>query len=170
MSTKENEKYAIGMIGLGTMGRNLLLNIADHGFAAAGYDRDNTKTQLLEASATPGTYIKGFGILAEMVRSLKTPRKIMMLVPAGPIVDAVITDLLPLLEPGDIIIDGGNSHYTDTLKRITYLQDKKIHFMGMGVSGGEQGARTGPSIMPGGDQEAYPHVRPMLEAVAAKVD
>ena len=94
----------------------------------------------------------------------------MMLVPAGPIVDAVINDLLPLLEPGDIIIDGGNSHFPDTLKRINYLQDKKIHFMGMGVSGGEQGARTGPSIMPGGDMEAWAEVKPILEAVAAKVN
>ena len=94
----------------------------------------------------------------------------MMLVPAGPIVDAVINDLLPLLEPGDIIIDGGNSHFSDTLKRIEYLKDKKIHFMGMGVSGGEQGARTGPSIMPGGDLEAWKQVKPILEAVAAKVN
>lgn len=162
--------YDFGMIGLGTMGRNLLLNIADHGFAAAGYDRDNTKTQLLEASASPGTYVKGFGTLTEMVQSLKTPRKIMMLVPAGPIVDAVIADLLSLLESGDIIIDGGNSHYTDTLKRISYLQDRNIHFMGMGVSGGEQGARTGPSIMPGGDREAWEALKPILEAVSAKVN
>lgn len=162
--------FDFGMIGLGTMGRNLLLNIADHGFAAAGYDRDNTKTQLLEASATAGTSVKGFGTLAEMIQSLKTPRKIMMLVPAGPIVDAVITDLLSLLEPGDIIIDGGNSHYTDTLKRINHLQDKRIHFMGMGISGGEQGARTGPSIMPGGDPEAWEALKPILEAVSAKVN
>src|SRR5678816_4125205 len=139
--------YDFGMIGLGTMGRNLLLNIADHGFKAAGYDRDNTKAQLLESSASPSTTVTGFGTLAEMIRSLRTPRKLMMLVPAGPIVDAVISDLLPLLEPRDIVIDGGNSHYTDTLKRIQYLQDKHIHFMGMGISGGEQGARTGPSIM-----------------------
>jgi 6-phosphogluconate dehydrogenase len=94
----------------------------------------------------------------------------MILVPAGPIVDAVITDLLPLLETGDIIIDGGNSHHTDTLKRISYLQDKKIHFMGMGVSGGEQGARTGPSIMPGGDRQAWDALKPILEAVSAKVN
>ena len=165
-----NPAYDFGMIGLGTMGRNLLLNIADHGFAATGYDRDNSKTQLLEASASPGTNVKGAGTLAEMVQSLKTPRKLMMLVPAGPIVDAVIDDLLSLLEHGDIIIDGGNSHYTDTLKRISSLQDQKIHFMGMGVSGGEQGARTGPSIMPGGDREAWQALQPILEAVSAKVN
>jgi 6-phosphogluconate dehydrogenase len=162
--------YDFGMVGLGTMGRNLLLNIADHGFAAIGFDKDAAKGALLESSASPGTTVKGVGSLAEMVSGLKTPRKLMMLVPAGPIVDAVINDLLPLLEPGDIIIDGGNSHFPDTLKRINYLQDKKIHFMGMGVSGGEQGARTGPSIMPGGDMEAWAEVKPILEAVAAKVN
>jgi len=162
--------YDFGMVGLGTMGRNLLLNIADNGFAAIGFDKDATKSALLESSASPGTMVKGVGSLAEMVAGLKTPRKLMMLVPAGPIVDAVINDLLPLLEPGDIVIDGGNSHFPDTQKRINYLQDKKIHFMGMGVSGGEQGARTGPSIMPGGDMEAWTEVKPILEAVAAKVN
>jgi 6-phosphogluconate dehydrogenase len=162
--------YDFGMVGLGTMGRNLLLNIADHGFAAIGFDKDVSKGTLLEASATPGTTVKGAGTLAQMVSSLKTPRKIMLLVTAGPIVDAVINDLLPLLQTGDIIIDGGNSHFTDTLKRINYLKDKNVHFMGMGVSGGEHGARTGPSIMPGGDKEAWLQVKPILEAVAAKVN
>jgi 6-phosphogluconate dehydrogenase len=162
--------YDFGMVGLGTMGRNLLLNIADHGFAAIGFDKDLAKARLLESSATAGTTVKGVGSLAEMVSQLKTPRKLMMLVPAGPIVDAVIKDLLPLLQEGDIIIDGGNSHFTDTLTRIQYLQDKKIHFMGMGVSGGEHGARTGPSIMPGGDKEAWTRVKPILEAIAAKVN
>lgn len=162
--------YDFGMVGLGTMGRNLLLNIADHGFTAIGFDKDPTKGALLESSATAGTTVKGVGSLPEMVSGLKTPRKIMMLVPAGPIVDAVINDLLPLLEPGDIVIDGGNSHFPDTLRRIEYLKDKSIHFMGMGVSGGEQGARTGPSIMPGGDVEAWQHVKPILEAVSAKVN
>lgn len=165
-----NSSFDFGMIGLGTMGRNLLLNIADHGFSAVGFDRDMSKAQLLESSASPGTTVKGAASLAEMIALLKTPRKIMMLVPAGPVVDAVITDLLPLLQEGDIIIDGGNSHYTDTLKRIAYLQDKKIHFTGMGVSGGEHGARTGPSIMPGGDMVAWQHLKPVLEAVSAKVD
>lgn len=162
--------YDFGMVGLGTMGRNLLLNIADHGFAAIGFDKDLTKRSLLESSASPGTTVKGVGSLNELVSQLKTPRKLMLLVPAGPIVDAVINDLLPLLEEGDIIIDGGNSHFTDTLARIKYVEDKKIHFMGMGVSGGEQGARTGPSIMPGGDEEAWKQVKPILEAVSAKVN
>lgn len=161
--------FDFGMVGLGTMGRNLLLNIADRGFAAIGFDRDVSKGQLLESEASKQTTVKAAISLTEMVELLKTPRKVMMLVPAGPIVDAVINDLLPLLEPGDIIIDGGNSHYTDTLKRISALQDKKIHFMGMGVSGGEHGARTGPSIMPGGDEEAWRAVKPILEAVSAKV-
>ncbi|MGZ8557294.1 MAG: NADP-dependent phosphogluconate dehydrogenase [Chitinophagaceae bacterium] len=162
--------YDFGMVGLGTMGRNLLLNIADHGFAAIGFDKDLTKASLLESSATPGTTVKAASSLAEMVSLLKTPRKLMMLVPAGPIVDAVIKDLIPLLQEGDIIIDGGNSHFTDTLARIKLIADNKIHFMGMGVSGGEQGARTGPSIMPGGDKEAWTQVKPILEMIAAKVN
>lgn len=158
------------MIGLGVMGRNLLLNMADHGFAVAGFDLDATKTTTLESSATPGTTVKGFNTLAEMVRALEKPRRMMMLVPAGKPVDDVINSLLPLLEKGDIVIDGGNSHYTDTLRRVKFMEDKGFHFMGVGISGGEQGARTGPSIMPGGDPEAYANVKPMLEAVAAKVD
>jgi 6-phosphogluconate dehydrogenase len=165
-----NPSFDFGMIGLGVMGRNLLLNMADHGFAAIGFDKDMTKGTLLESSATAGTTVKGVGSLVEMVQQLKKSRKIMMLVPAGPIVDSVINDLLPLLEEGDIIIDGGNSHYTDTLRRIIFLQDKKIHFMGMGVSGGEEGARKGPSIMPGGDMEAWQYLKPILEAVSAKVN
>jgi len=161
--------FDFGMIGLGTMGRNLLLNIADHGFATIGYDREEAKGKLLESEATKGTQVKAAPSLAEMIQQLKSPRKIMMLVPAGPIVDAVINDLLPIIAPGDIIIDGGNSHHTDTLKRINSLADKKIHFMGMGVSGGEAGARYGPSMMPGGDKDAWKAVQPILEAVAAKV-
>ena len=162
--------FDFGMVGLGTMGRNLLLNIADHGFAAIGFDKDTSKGSLLESSASPGTTVRGVNTLEAMISQLKTPRKVMMLVPAGPAVDSVIKDLLPLLEPGDIVIDGGNSHFTDTLKRIAFLQDKKIHFMGMGVSGGEQGARRGPSIMPGGDVEAWHEIRPILEAISAKVN
>ncbi len=165
-----NTSFDFGMIGLGVMGRNLLLNMADHGFSVVGFDKDTTKTTTLESSATAGTTVKGVNTLAEMIQQLQKPRKLMMLVPAGKPVDDVIADLLPLLEKGDIVIDGGNSHYTDTLRRVTYLEDKGIHFMGVGISGGEKGARTGPSIMPGGDPEAYPHVRPILEAVAAKVN
>lgn len=165
-----NPQFNFGMIGLGVMGRNFLLNMADNKFKVIGFDKDDQKTSALESSATPGTTVKGVGTLKEMVNLLEVPRKIMMLVPAGKPVDDVIEDLLPLVQPGDIIIDGGNSHYTDTLRRVKYLEEKNIHFMGMGVSGGEQGARTGPSIMPGGDPVAYPYVKPMLEAVAAKVN
>ena len=123
--------YDFGMVGLGTMGRNLLLNIADNGFSAIGFDKDISKGDLLESSATKGTIVKGVDTLEAMVSRLKTPRKLMMLVPAGKPVDSVIQDLLPLLEPGDVVIDGGNSHFSDTLRRINYLQEKKIHFMGM---------------------------------------
>jgi 6-phosphogluconate dehydrogenase len=165
-----NTTFIFGMIGLGTMGRNLLLNMADHGFAVTGFDLDAAKTAALESSATPGTAVKGFNTLAEMVGALEKPRRMMMLVPAGKPVDDVIKSLLPLLDKGDIVIDGGNSHYTDTLRRVKFMEDKGFHFMGVGISGGEQGARTGPSIMPGGDSEAYTHVRSLLEAVSAKVD
>jgi len=164
-----NSLYDFGMIGLGVMGRNLLLNMADHGFSVIGFDKDATKTSALEASATAGTTVKGVAELATMVQLLQPPRRIMMLVPAGKPVDDVIESLLPLLEPGDVVIDGGNSHYTDTLRRVKYLREKQLHFMGIGVSGGEMGARSGPAIMPGGDVEAYEKVRPMLEAIAAKV-
>lgn len=152
------------------MGRNLLLNMADHGFPVIGFDLDPQKGASLEASATAGTTVKGVATLAEMVSQMKTPRKIMMLVPAGKPVDNVIESLLPLLQKGDIVIDGGNSHYTDTLRRVKYLEPMGLHFMGMGVSGGEHGARTGPSIMPGGDVEAWQNVQPLLEAVSAKVN
>src|SRR5882724_9687708 len=162
--------YNFGMIGLGVMGRNFLLNMADHGFKVTGFDKDTQKTAALESSATPGTTVKGVNTLNEMVDILEIPRKIMMLVPAGKPVDDVIESLLPLVQQGDIIIDGGNSHYTDTLRRVDYLKQKGIHFVGMGVSGGEEGARKGPSIMPGGDPAAYPSIKPMLEAVSAKVE
>lgn len=165
-----NSLYDFGMIGLGVMGRNLLLNMADHGFAVIGFDKDTEKAEALETSASAGTRVKGVVALEEMISQLRRPRRVMMLVPAGKPVDDVLDALKPLLEPGDIVIDGGNSHYTDTLRRVTSTREAGFHFMGVGVSGGEQGARTGPSIMPGGDQEAYAHVKPMLEAISAKVD
>jgi len=158
------------MIGLGVMGRNLLLNMADHGFSVIGFDKDPAKGSTLEASAGKDTVVKGVSTLKEMIQLLDIPRKIMVLVPAGDPVDHVIEDLLPLLSKDDIIIDGGNSHYVNTLRRVTYCAGKGLHFMGVGVSGGEQGARTGPSIMPGGDPAAYPFVQPLFEAVAAKVN
>jgi 6-phosphogluconate dehydrogenase len=162
--------YDFGMIGLGTMGCNLLLNMADNHFAVVGFDINRSKAEDFEASANPDTVVKGVFELSSMVQQLKKPRKMMMLVPAGKPVDDVINNLLPLLEKEDIVIDGGNSHFTDTLTRIRFLQDKGIHFMGIGISGGEMGARTGPSIMPGGDEAAWKQVKPILEAVSAKVN
>jgi len=166
----EENLYDFGMVGLGTMGSNLLLNMADHGFSVIGYDKNPEKTKAFEASATKDTIVKGVNTLDEMISKLKTPRKLMMLVPAGKPVDSVISELKPLLQKGDIVIDGGNSHYTDTLIRIKELEKSGFHFMGIGISGGEEGARKGPSIMPGGDKEAYKEVAPILQAVAAKVN
>ena len=157
------------MIGLGTMGRNLLLNMGDHGVAGAGYDKDATKGALLEEEGK-GLKVKGFTDIKEFTASLTSPKAIMMLVPAGKIVDSVIEELLPLLDKGDILIDGGNSHFTDTNRRVDYLEAKGFHFFGMGISGGEEGARKGPSMMPGGDKEAYNVMKPILESIAAHVD
>ncbi|MCF0055841.1 NADP-dependent phosphogluconate dehydrogenase [Dyadobacter sp. CY356] len=165
----DQQKYNFGMIGLGTMGRNLLLNIGDHGFAGAGYDKDASKGVLLEEEGKD-IKVKGFSDVKEFIASLTTPRAVMMLVPAGKIVDSVIEELLPLLDRGDILIDGGNSHFVDTNRRVDYLESQGFHFFGMGISGGEEGARRGPSIMPGGDKEAYNVMKPILEAIAAKVD
>lgn len=163
------DKYRIGIIGMGTMGRNLLLNIASHGFSGAGYDKDAAKIQLLEKEGA-GMQVKGFSEISAFIDNLEKPAVIILLVPAGKIVDDVIAELQPLLAKGDIIIDGGNSHFTDTTKRVDQLQAAGLHFFGMGVSGGEEGARNGPSMMPGGDKEAYQHVQPVLEAIAAQVD
>src|SRR5215217_688685 len=163
-------KFDFGMIGIGVMGSNLLLNMADHGFAVIGFDLKQERADKLEAAAKKGTVVKGTTDIGEMIASLKKPRKIMMLVPAGKPVDSVVENLLPHLEENDILIDGGNSYYKDTLHRIVYLQDKGIHFFGMGVSGGELGARLGPSMMPCGDKDAYQYLKPILEAVAAKAD
>jgi len=157
------------MIGLGTMGRNLLLNMGDHGVKGAGFDKDASKGQQLEKEDEHGN-LKGFSEVEPFVASLNTPRAIMMLVPAGKIVDDVINELLPLLDQGDILIDGGNSHFTDTNRRVAELEAKGFHFFGMGVSGGEEGARRGPSMMPGGDKDAYNVMKPILESIAAKVD
>ena len=156
------------MIGLGVMGSNFLLNVADSGFTVVGYDKDPDKSQSLN-DASEGR-VDGVTTVEKFLERLASPRKIMLLVPAGPIVDAVIQELSEHLDPGDVIIDGGNSHFTDTNRRMEALEAKKIHFLGVGVSGGEEGARHGPSLMPGGNEEAYEIVRPMLEAAAAKVN
>ncbi|MBP9926146.1 MAG: NADP-dependent phosphogluconate dehydrogenase [Cyclobacteriaceae bacterium] len=164
----DKKQYVFGMIGLGTMGRNLLLNMVDHGFAVAGYDKAADKVAVLNQSAHD--HLKGFSVVDDFIQSLKSPRTIMMLVPAGKIVDSVIAELVPLLDKGDIIIDGGNSHFIDTDRRASTLKEKGIHFFGMGISGGEEGARNGPSMMPGGDQVAYWRVQPIFETIAAKVN
>lgn len=161
--------YNLGMIGLGTMGRNLLLNMADKGFAVTGYDKDVSMLQQLEEDGKAQN-LKGYAVLADFIQSLELPRKVMLLVPAGQIVDDVIHQLVPLLDKGDIIIDSGNSHFTDTSRRAAELARQDIHFFGMGISGGEEGARFGPSMMPGGDKTAYNAVKPILEAVSAKVN
>jgi 6-phosphogluconate dehydrogenase len=164
------DKSIFGIIGLGTMGRNLLLNIADHNFDVAGHDKDQTKIALLANESSGKKNIKGFVQVNEFIEQLQKPRAIMLLVPAGKIVDSVISELTPLLDKGDLIIDGGNSHFTDTNRRVEELKSKGIHFFGMGISGGEEGARKGPSMMPGGDEQAYKVVQPIFEAVAAKVN
>ena len=163
-------RYEFGMVGLGVMGRNLLLNIADNNFSVIGLDLDAEKASALEKEATYGKQVKGTVSTEEFVQSLRKPRAIMLLVPAGKPVDAAIESLLPLLDEGDIVIDGGNSYFPDTDRRVNYLESKGIHFFGMGISGGEKGARFGPSMMPGGNRDAYERLRPVFEAVAAKVD
>jgi 6-phosphogluconate dehydrogenase len=162
------KKFDIGMVGLGTMGRNLLLNLADHGYAVAGYDREADKVKAL-LQHSPGRVIRGAENVQECMTFLKVPRVIVILVPAGPPVDAVIRELLPFCQPGDILMDCGNSHFTDTNLRQKALARKGIHFLGVGISGGELGARQGPSIMPGGPREAYIWVKSIFEAIAADV-
>jgi 6-phosphogluconate dehydrogenase len=162
--------FDFGMIGIGVMGSNLLLNMADQGFSVIGFDLKQERAQALETAAAAGTTVKGVTDITVMAKALKTPRKIMMLVPAGKPVDDVIDNLLPHLEKGDILIDGGNSFFQDTNARVRRLQPLGIHFFGMGVSGGELGARLGPSMMPGGDEAAYNYLKPILEAIAAKSD
>jgi 6-phosphogluconate dehydrogenase len=159
--------FELGMIGLGIMGRNLLLNMADHGYAVVGYDNDPVKVRTLrtEAEHRPAYGAESLGKLVAMLRE---PRVVMLLVPAGSPVDAVIRDLVPLLKPRDLIIDGGNSYFRDTERRSAELKEKKISFMGVGISGGERGARVGPSIMPGGPKEGYERVRLLFESIAAR--
>ena len=165
----DKQQAEIGMVGLGVMGRNLLLNMADHNFFVAGYDIDAGKvTSLVKESQEHNVYATSD--IQAFINSLREPRAIILLVPAGNPVDAAIKEFLPLLKPGDLIIDAGNSYFKDTDRRTQDLAAQGIHFMGAGVSGGEEGARHGPSIMPGGAKEAYERVRPVFEAVAAKVN
>src|SRR5690606_7390757 len=164
------EQYDFGIVGLGVMGRNLLLNMADHGFAVAGLDLDTEKATALEAEAGQGQRVAGTTSALQFVGMLQRPRALMLLVPAGKPVDAAIAKLLPHLEAGDIVVDGGNTYFTHTDRRVSELAEKGIHFFGMGISGGERGARFVPSMMPGGDRGAYERLRPVFEAIAAKVN
>jgi 6-phosphogluconate dehydrogenase len=161
--------FDLGMVGLGVMGRNLLLNLADHGFHLLGRDTDPAKVKSLVDEAKSDR-VDATTDLAVFVSKLKLPRAIILLVPAGKIVDAALKELTPLLSPGDLVIDAGNSQFKDTDRRGLELAAKGLNFFGMGVSGGESGARHGPSMMPGGPKDAYERVRPMFEAIAAKVN
>jgi 6-phosphogluconate dehydrogenase len=159
----------IGLVGLAVMGQNLVLNFADHGYTVAVYNRTTAKVDEFLTGSAKGKTIIGSKSIEEFCETLKRPRKIMLMVKAGSAVDDTIAALLPCLEAGDIIIDGGNSLYTDTGRRCEELQAKGIHYIGMGVSGGEEGARHGPSLMPGGHEAAWPQVSEMFQAIAAKV-
>lgn len=160
----------IGLIGLAVMGQNLVLNMNDHGFVVSVYNRTTTKVSDFLNGSAKGTSIVGTYSIEDFVASLKSPRRIMILVKAGPAVDALIEQLTPHLDEGDIIIDGGNSHFPDTQRRARALEEKGFRFVGCGVSGGEEGARYGPSLMPGGSKSAWPELKHIFQSVAAKTN
>ncbi|RYG23884.1 NADP-dependent phosphogluconate dehydrogenase [bacterium] len=157
---------SFGVMGLGTMGKALLLNMADHGNPVAGWNRDPAKIPPVLKEA--GDNLVAYSDVGLFIAAIRRPRAILILVPAGSATDGVIQGLLPYLDPGDFVIDGGNAHYKDTERRIVEMEERGFGFMGMGVSGGEEGARHGPSMMPGGTPEQYERVRPVLESIAAK--
>ena len=160
----------IGLVGLAVMGENLVLNMASKGYTVTAYNRSTDKVDNFLANRAQGKTIRGAHSIEELVASLATPRKIMLMVKAGKPVDDFIEQLIPHLEAGDIIIDGGNTHYPDTDRRTAYLESKGLRFIGTGVSGGEEGALTGPSSMPGGSPEAWPFVKEIFQSISAKVD
>lgn len=160
----------IGLVGLAVMGQNLIMNMNDHGFKVCAYNRTTSKVDDFLKAAAKGSQVVGAYSLKEFVSKLKRPRRVMLMIQAGKAVDEMIAELLPYLEKGDIIIDGGNSHFPDTERRCEELRAKGIYFLGTGVSGGEEGARRGPSMMPGGHKEAWPHVKPIFQSIAAHVD
>ena len=160
----------IGLVGLAVMGENLVLNIESHGFTVAVFNRTVEKVTKFVNGRGKDKNIIGTSSIEELVQSLKSPRKVMLMVKAGKPVDDFIELLIPHLEKGDIIIDGGNSHFPDTIRRTRYLEGKGLRYIGTGVSGGEEGALKGPSIMPGGSSEAWPHVKPIFQSIAAKVE
>lgn len=163
-------KGDIGVIGLAVMGQNLILNMNDHGFNVVAYNRTTAKVDEFLQGPAKGTKIVGAYSLQDLVDKLATPRKVMLMVRAGDVVDAFIDQLVPLLDKGDIIIDGGNTNFPDTNRRVAALREKGIHFIGTGVSGGEEGARFGPSIMPGGAPEAWEAVKPIFQGISAKTE
>lgn len=163
-----DKKYDFGLVGLGVMGRNFILNVADNGFTAYGLDLSQDQVKALKEEGGDTSKVDATTSTKEFVENLSSPRKIMLLVPAGKPVDIVIDSLLPFLDKDDLIIDGGNSFYTDTDRREAYLNEKGVHFLGVGVSGGAKGARRGPSIMPGGSEPSYKYIKPIFDAVAAK--
>jgi 6-phosphogluconate dehydrogenase len=160
----------IGVIGLAVMGRNLIMNMNDHGFTVAAFNRTTERVDEFLAGDAAGSRVIGVHSLDELVAVLKPPRRIMLMIKAGEAVDATIDALMPLLDAGDIIIDGGNSLFTDTIARTQRLENENLRFIGAGVSGGEEGARHGPSIMPGGSADAWTHVKDILQGIAADVD
>ncbi|KAJ3251175.1 6-phosphogluconate dehydrogenase, decarboxylating [Chytriomyces hyalinus] len=164
----ERKNADIGLIGLAVMGQNLILNMNDHGFKVCAYNRTVEKVDQFLANEAKGTQIIGARSIQDLCSKLKTPRKIMLLVKAGSAVDDFIAQILPFLSAGDIIIDGGNSHFPDSIRRVKELEAKGFLFVGAGVSGGEEGARYGPSLMPGGSNAAWPHIKPIFQAIAAK--
>jgi len=163
-------KADIGLIGLAVMGQNLVLNMSDHGFKVAVFNRTTSVVDEFLEGGAKGTKIVGTHSLEELVGALKKPRRVMLLVKAGQPVDDFIERLIPLLDAGDIIIDGGNSNYNDTIRRTARVESAGLLYIGTGVSGGEEGARHGPSIMPGGSPAAWPHVQPIFQAISAKVE
>ncbi len=166
----EQAKADIGLIGLAVMGQNLVLNMNDKGFAVAVYNRTVSKVDEFVNGEAKGRSIYGAKSLPEFIQLLKKPRRVFLMVKAGPAVDDFIEQLLPHLEPGDIIIDGGNSNFDDSSRRTEYVESKGLLYIGTGVSGGEEGARNGPSIMPGGSPAAWEPVKPIFQSIAAKVD
>ncbi|MEX2560205.1 MAG: NADP-dependent phosphogluconate dehydrogenase, partial [Pirellulales bacterium] len=159
----------IGLIGLAVMGENLALNIESRGYSIAVFNRTTSVVDQLMAGRAAGKRFVGCHSLADLVAALRTPRLVMLMIKAGPAVDAVIEQLLPLLSPGDVIIDGGNTHYLDTERRTRFVESQGLLYVGTGVSGGEEGALLGPSLMPGGSPAAWPLIRPIFQAIAAKV-
>lgn len=168
MPEASDPKADIAVIGLAVMGRNLILNMDDHGFTVTAFNRTVSKVDDFLAGEAKDTKIIGAHSIEEMIASLKKPRRVMLMVKAGPAVDATLQQLLPHLDKGDIIIDGGNSLFTDTVRRAEKAEAKGLLYVGAGVSGGEEGARRGPSIMPGGSPDAWPHVKEIFQAIAAK--